>query len=96
MKGEHYTVHRNRGYFQVLSAVFPEQTKSTVSIIVWSIILLLELTIGVLGAFHFGFLTYDNFSNFRIIILLGGIIVAFWLQGFIWGLLMKILKKDEL
>ena len=93
MRGEHYTVHRNRGYFQFLSAIFPEQTKSTVSIIVWSIIFLLEMTIGVLAAFHFGFLSGDTINKSKIIILIGGIIVVFWVQGFLWGLLMKALKK---
>ena len=93
MKGEHYTVHRKRGYFQFLSVIFPEQTKSTASIIIWSIILLLEMTIGVLAAFHFGFISYDGISKSKILVLIGGIIAAFWTQGFLWGLLMKAFKK---
>ena len=93
MKGEHHSVHTSRGYFSILSAVFPEQTKSTACIIVWSIIFLLELILGVLGAFHFGILAYDSITKGKIILLIAAIAVLFWIQGFLWGLLMKLFKK---
>lgn len=93
-----YTDRQNRGYAHIMTTLFPEQTKSLPRIIIWSLIFLADLIIGVVLAVHFGLYQFDSYSN-QTAMLLGailpilGIIGIFWLQGVIWGAIMKLFRK---
>ena len=78
-----YTDHKNRAYSGILTSLFPEQTKTIPRIIVWSIIFLLDLTLGIAGAVHFGILWSGN-TRLTSALLIAAIVGTFWLQGFIW------------
>lgn len=93
-----YTDWQNRGYVSILTTLFPEQTKTLPRIIVWSIIFLIDLTVCIVGAFHFGLFQFENYSNttqtaLASLLLILGIILLFWLQGVIWGAFTKLLRK---
>lgn len=78
-----YTDHKNRAYSGILTSLFPEQTKTIPRIILWSIIFLLDLTLGIAGAVHFGILWSGN-TRLASALLIAAIVGVFWLQGFIW------------
>ena len=78
-----YTDQKNRAYSSILTTLFPEQTKTVPRIIVWSIIFLLDLILGVVGAAHFGLLQTDN-PKIAAGLLIAVIVGIFWLQGVIW------------
>lgn len=78
-----YTDHKNRAYSGILTSLFPEQTKTIPRIIVWSIIFLLDLTLGICGAMHFGILWSGN-TRITSALLIAAIVGVFWLQGFVW------------
>ena len=92
-----YTDRQNRGYASILTTLFPEQTKTLPRIIVWSIIFLIDLTVCIFGAFHFGLFQFENYSNttqtaLASLLLILGIIFLFWLQGVIWGAVMRLFR----
>ena len=94
-----HTDQQIRGYSHILTTLFPEQTKSLPRIIIWSIIFLIDLTIGIFGAFHFGWIPFDNYVNqsqmmFGGALLILGIIGIFWLQGAIWYGIAKLFLKN--
>ncbi len=100
-----YTDQQNRGYAHILTTLFPEQTKTLPRIILWSIIFLADLTVGIFGAYHFGFFQFEKYSNtnqtaLASLLLILGIIFVFWLQGVIWGAITKLFsqfrRKDAL
>ena len=78
-----YTDYKNRAFSGILTSLFPEQTKTIPRIIVWSIIFLLDLTLGIAGAMHFGILWPGN-TRITSALLIAAIVGIFWLQGFIW------------
>lgn len=78
-----YTDHKNRAYSGILTSLFPEQTKTIPRIIAWSIIFLLDLTLGIAGAVHFGILWSRN-TRITSTLLIAAIVGVFWLQGFVW------------
>lgn len=82
-----YTDQKNRAFSSILTTLFPEQTKTLPRILVWSFIFLLDLTLGVVAAFHYGL--HDTF------LLLAGIIGVFWLQGVIWYSIKKLFKRRK-
>lgn len=91
---------KNRAYSGILTTLFPEQTKTLPRIIVWSIIFLADLVLVVFGAFHFGLLQLGNYSSMRQVTLPGLLLITvlfgiFWLQGFIWYGMIKLLKKGN-
>lgn len=93
-----HTDVKNRAYSSILTTLFPEQTKTLPRIIVWSIIFLVDLVLVVFGAFHFGLLHLGNYSSMRQMTLPGLLLLTvlfaiFWLQGFIWYGMIKLLKK---
>lgn len=93
-----YTDQQNRGYAHILTTLFPEQTKTLPRIIVWSIIFLADLTVGIFGAYHFGLFQFESYSNqsqtaLGSLLLILGIVFVFWLQGVIWGGIMKLLSQ---
>ena len=95
-----YTDQKNRAFSHILTTLFPEQTKTLPRIIVWSIIFLADLTIGIFGAAHFGLLGLENYRNqnqmlLASTVLILGIFVVFWLQGVIWGAIVKLFQKKN-
>ena len=95
-----YTDQQNRGYAHILTTLFPEQAKTLPRILIWSLILLIDLTAGIVLATHFGLFQLDNYSN-QAAMLLGsalpilGIIGIFWLQGFLWSAVKKLFQKKQ-
>ena len=79
----------------IFRSLFPEQTRTLPRIIVWSIIFLMDLILGVAGAFRFGLL--DHSGKLGAAILLGAIVGIFWLQGKIWyGIVRYFQKRNTL
>lgn len=88
----------NQAYAGILTTLFPEQTKTLPRIIVWSIIFMLDLILGVVGAIHFGLLQLDKFNSMSQMMLGAGLLIVaivgvFWLQGVIWFAVVKLCKK---
>ena len=83
-------IKANSGLF---ATIFPVQTKSITSIIVWSIIFLADLVLAVVCAFHFGIISLENFSKWTVILLLVVVLAVFWLQGVIWSAVIKLFRK---
>ena len=88
-----YQDQKNRAYSNIVTSLFPEQTKTIPRIIVWSIIFLADLIAVAGGAFYLGLL--DNFSKFTVFILFAVCVALFWLQGVIWGAVVKLFTKKE-
>ena len=86
-----YTDYRNRGYISILTSLFPEQTKTLPRLLVWSLIFLLDLILGVVGAYRFGLLELE--SKLALWVLIAGIIGVFWLQGRIWYTIVNWFRK---
>ena len=57
-----YQDQENRAYSSILTQLFPEQTKTLPRILIWSVIFLLDLSLCVFGAFHFGLLHLDSYA----------------------------------
>ena len=92
-----YTDQKNRAYSGILTALFPEQTKTIPRILVWSVVFLADLILGAYGAYRLGWLTDTNFSKLRILLIGGAVLLIFWLQGFLWyGIANRIRKSREL
>ena len=77
----------------IFKAIFPVQTKSVASILVWSIILLADLVLAVLCVFHFGIVSPENFSEWTVVLILVAVLVVFWLQGVLWSAITKVSSK---
>lgn len=95
-----YTDQKNRAYSNILTSMFPEQTKTIPRIIVWSIIFLLDLILGIAGAVHLGIFQPGSFRNTNSMMLGAGLLVAaivavFWLQGFVWYKAVKAIQKSR-
>lgn len=95
-----HTDVKNRAYSGILTTLFPEQTKTIPRIIVWSIIFLLDLTLVVFVAMHFGLLELGQFNSLRNMTLPGLLLLAvlfgiFWLQGFIWYSIVRFFQKRK-
>lgn len=95
-----YTDQKNRGYQNILTTLFPEQTKTIPRIIVWSIIFLADLILGIGGAFYFGLLQFDRYRTTNDLMLAAGLLVLvivgiFWLQGFVWYRIVNYFKKRK-
>ena len=82
-------IKANSGLF---ATIFPVQTKSITSIIIWSIILLADLVLAVVCAFLFGVISLESFSKWTVGLVLVAVLVVFWLQGVIWGAVVKLFK----
>lgn len=89
-----YEDQKNRAYSNILTSLFPEQTKTLPRILVWSVIFLADL-IAVLGsAWYFGLL--QAFSKIAVALLIVACIGLFWLEGVIWyGIANLFAKKEE-
>ena len=95
-----YQDQQNRAYSSILTTLFPEQTKTLPRILVWSVIFLLDLTLCLFGALHFGLLQLDSYRNTNqmalgTLPLLAAVVGIFWLQGVIWGWITKFFKKRK-
>ena len=91
MKWNTYQDMENRAYSSILRTLFPEQTQTLPRMIVWGIIFLLNLTICVFGAAHFGLLDSRLGQLLTFIAIFGG----FWLLGQIWYGFVSVLKKRK-
>lgn len=97
-----YTDQKNRAYSNILTTLFPEQTKTIPRIIVWSIVFLLDLILGIGGAVRFGLLEFGKYSSMNNMTLAAGLLLVaivgvFWLQGVIWyGAVRFFQKRKEL
>ena len=83
-------IKANSGLF---AAIFPVETKSITSIIVWSIILLADLVLAVVCSFQFGIISLENFSKWSVILILIDILAVFWLQDVTWSAVIKLVRK---
>ena len=95
-----YSDQKNRAYQNILTTLFPEQTKTLPRIIVWSIIFLTDLILGIGGAAYYGLLQFDRFRTSNELMLAGGLLVlvivgVFWVQGYVWYALVKFFKKRK-
>lgn len=81
-----YQDQENRAYSSILTALFPEQTKTLPRILVWSVIFLIDLIIGVMIGFRYELLG-TKLSTF---LLLAAVVGVFWLQGYLWGIFLKL------
>ena len=93
-----YTDQKNRAYQNILTTLFPEQTKTIPRIIVWSIIFLTDLILGIGGAAYYGLLQFDRFRTSNELMLVGGLLVLvivgiFWLQGYIWYTIVRFFER---
>ena len=92
-----YTDQKNRAYQNILTTLFPEQTKTIPRVILWSIVFLVDLILGIGGAAYYGLLQFDKFRTTNELMLVGGLLVLvivgiFWLQGFLWYGIVKFFK----
>ena len=93
-----YTDQKNRAYSSILTTLFPEQTKSLPSILIWSVIFLADLIVGIFGAVHFGLLQPAQFNSQNQLLLAGSLVLlailaVFWVQGFLWGTIVKFFRR---
>ena len=97
-----YTDQKNRAYSNILTSLFPEQTKTIPRIAVWSIVFMLDLILVIGGAFYLGLLQYDSYQSRNIMKLVSAGLIAlvvglFWLQGVVWyGVVRFFRKRNEL
>ena len=88
-----YEDQKNRAYSNILTSLFPEQTKTVPRIIVWSVIFLADLIAVIGGTYFLGFL--DNASKitagWMVVICIG----LFWLEGKIWYGIPKLFARKE-
>ena len=87
-----YTDQKNRAFSSILTSLFPEQTKTIPRIIVWSLVFLLDLTLGIAGAFHFGLLQPDS-SRVISALLIAAMMGIFWLQGAVWYAIVRFFRN---
>lgn len=95
-----YSDQKNRAYQNILTTLFPEQTKTLPRIIVWSIIFLTDLILGIGGAAYYGLLQFDRFRTSNELMLAGGLLVlvivgVFWVQGYVWYAIVKFFNKSK-
>lgn len=97
-----YTDQKNRAYSNIMTSLFPEQTKTLLRTLVWGMIFLVDLITVIGGAFCMGWLQYDRYPNQDAVSLVTGLLIlltvgVFWLQGKIWyGIVRWIRKRKEL
>ena len=84
--------HENRAYSSILTALFPEQTKTLPRILVWSVIFLIDLVVVVAVGFRFGLIIdqTDMPNKGGTLLLLAAVVGIFWLQGYLWGIFRKL------
>lgn len=89
-----YTDQKNRAYSNILTSLFPEQTKTIPRIIVWSLVFLADLIAVVYGGYCLGLLDYSSKLVVTAVAILA--IGVFWLEGVIWyGIPKLFVKKEE-
>ena len=88
-----YQDQKNRAFSNILTSLFPEQTKTLPRILAWSLIFLADLILMAGGAYCLGLL--EDFSRVASILMGVTCIGAFWLQGKIWGVIIKRTAEKE-
>lgn len=92
-----YTDQKNSAFVSILTGLFPEQTKTLPRIIVWSLIFFADLVLGIVGAVHYGWIQFGNYSSqsqlsLAVSLLVLAIIAVFWLQGKIFYGILKLFR----
>lgn len=90
MKWNMYQDRENRAYSSILTTLFPEQTKTLPRIIVWSVIFLADLILVCWGCYHFGLLETLFRHKILAVLPLAAVFGIFWLQGYLWGIFLKL------
>lgn len=84
-----YQDYKNRAHSSILTALFPEQTKSLPRILAWSAVFLADLT-AVAAAWYLGLLPANGVL--MLVVLFG----LFWVQGKLWyGVAKWLARKRE-
>ena len=83
-----FSDRENRGHVELLRSLFPEQTKTLPRIIVWSFIFLIDLMLVAFGTFFLGL----EYRKWLIVVVFLVTVFIFWLQGYIWGLIMMLFR----
>ena len=83
-----YQDQHNSAFIEILTGLFPEQTKTLPRLIVWSIIFFIELVVVIVGAQYLGLLSTKLGSCLAMVVLFGG----FWLQGKIFYGILKLFR----
>lgn len=89
MKWNTYQDMENRAYSNILTTLFPEQTKTIPRILIWSVIFLIDLTAVVAAGSHFGLLPGPGWGS---VLVLASLFGLFWLQGYLWSTFMRLFR----
>lgn len=83
-------------YSGILRELFPEQTKTLPRMLVWGLIFLLDLIAGFGTAYQLGLMGQEEAaaSKWVMLAVLAAVIFLFWLQGKLWTLVLKAMKKQ--
>lgn len=91
-----YQDQKNRAYSNIITSLFPEQTKTVPRIIIWSIILIADLILGAVADHCLGIeldpMLYSLERTLHIVIIFGVGIGAFLLETYIWNTIAKLLR----
>ena len=88
-----YSDQKNRAYSNMLTALFPEQTKTVPRIIVWSLVFMVDLVMVIGGSFCCGLLDLGRNGNLMGMLLIAAVVGLFWLQGKIWYVFIGYVRK---
>lgn len=91
-----YTDYKNRGFNHILTTLFPEQTKTLPRILVWGLVFLIDLMVGALFVYRYDLLGWCRDMNIMTLAAGAGVLVViavFWLQGWLWGAVTRLIGK---
>jgi hypothetical protein len=92
-----YTDQKNSAYSGMLTALFPEQTKTVPRIVVWSLVFIMDLALVIGGSFCCGVTVVGMNGKWIGMLLIAAVVLLFWLQGKIWyGIAGYFQKRNEL
>lgn len=78
-----YTDQKNNAFVEILTGLFPEQTKTLPRIIVWSIIFLIDLIGVCILAVQWGIFDVMGMKTAPLVVG-AAVIFLFWLEGFVF------------
>ena len=79
---------------RIFRSIFPEQTKTPVRIVLWSIVLFADVILCICCAVYFGIITPDSFSTWMMIPIVVAVIALFWIQCALYGVITKRFKRS--
>ena len=80
----------NRAYSRIVTTLFPEQTKTVPRIILWSLIFLADLILVCYGCYRLGLWELGLHYKVLNILPFAAVFGLFWLQGYVWGIFLKL------